>query len=106
MVDRELLESPLAVIADADIASVFRALGFKPYALSDTLDFVAIVKDVIAKNIAICLVQDHIYRTHRAIIDNYKNFALPIFIPFAKDMHSDLLEKIVKDIKLRATGVI
>jgi vacuolar-type H+-ATPase subunit F/Vma7 len=106
MADKVFLENPLAIIADSDLACGFTALGFKPYILGKGNTFEQLIADIIKQNIAVCLVEAGPYHANKAILDNYKNLALPIFIPFSKNAETDLLDKILKDIKLRATGVV
>ena len=89
------LEKPFAIVADEDVAAGFKGLGFQAF---PTLE------EAVNQQAAICLVQDDIYQEHKGFINNYKGLPLPIFIPFARNLKADLLDGIVKDIRLRATG--
>lgn len=98
------LEKPLVIVADEDIACGFRALGFKVCAVKGPKESGTVFDEIVQQKCAVCLVQDDIYLEAQGQINNYKNLPLPIFIPFAKKAKTDLLEMIIKDIRLRATG--
>ncbi len=98
------LENPFIIVGDEDVISGFAALGFKVYALRQ--GFNAIMEEVMRDNAAVCLVQDDVYRANKTEIEKYNNLPLPVFIPFSKDLKSDLLDSAVKDIRRRATGKI
>ena len=98
------LEKPLAIIGEEDAVLGFQALGFKVYPVKEPQEFSSAWDEVIAQKTAVCLIQDNIYRAQEAQINAYKNLALPIFIPFTKDAKTDLLEKMIKDIRLKAIG--
>ena len=98
------LEKPLAIIGEEDAVLGFQALGFKVYPVKDPQEFKVALDEVMALRPAVCLVQDNIYRAQEAQINSYKNLALPVFIPFTKDAKTDLLEKMIKDIRLKAIG--
>jgi vacuolar-type H+-ATPase subunit F/Vma7 len=89
------IDNPLAIVGEEDIVSGFQALGFKVY--TD-------LNAALADKPAICLVQDEIYRQSEDLISSYRQAAIPAFIPFGKNAEMSLLEKIVRDIRLRATG--
>lgn len=97
-------DNPLAIIGEEDIVSGFKGLGFKPYAIKEPREFKIALDEVMSQKPAICLVQDNIYQEQEAQIKSYKNLALPVFIPFAKDGSTDLLNNIIKNIRLRAIG--
>jgi vacuolar-type H+-ATPase subunit F/Vma7 len=88
-------EKLLAIVGDEDIAAPFRALGF------ETLSSLA---EAVKKNYAVCLVQDNIYKAEKIFISNYRNSYTPVFIPFSRDGSTALLDTLLKDIRLRATG--
>lgn len=98
------LEKPFAIVGDEDVVLGFRALGFKVYAIKELEEFSKVLDEVVSQGPAVCLVQDNIYRALEDQINSYKNLALLIFIPFTKDAKTALLDQIVKDIRLRATG--
>lgn len=104
MPEKIILEKPLVIIGEEDVVIGFKALGFKVYALRDPQEFKLILDEIINQGGVVCLVQEDIYREVEDQINIYKNVALPIFIPFAKDAKMPLLERIVKDIRLKATG--
>lgn len=98
------LEKPLVIIGDEDVVVGFQALGFKAYAVKEPQEFKLALDEIIKEASAVCLVQDELYRAQEDQINSYKKLPLPIFIPFAKDTKNALLESIIKDIRLRATG--
>lgn len=104
MPDELFSEKTLAIIGDEDIVLGFKALGFKVYPLKEPLEFKIILEDILKNKTAVCLVQDNIYSFAQDEINNYRSLPLPIFIPFAKTAPTDLLDKIIKDIRLKATG--
>lgn len=104
MPDEFLLENPLAIFGDEDVVLGFRALEFKVYPIKEQQDFKAALDEILKNKIAACLVQENIYRKNLDEINNYKNLALPIFIPFSKGDGTQLLDGIIKDIRLKATG--
>jgi hypothetical protein len=69
------------------------------------------VEEVVHSKAVICLVQDEVYQQARLALDSYKNLPFPIFIPFSKTMSphqkfggGDLLDIMIKGIRLKATG--
>lgn len=99
-------EKPLAIIGDEDAVLGFQSLGFSVYAVGDQRQIESIIEEVIRQKNAVCLMQDNIYRAAQDLINNYKNLPLPIFIPFSKDARTDLLDNILRDIRIRAIGVL
>lgn len=106
MPDEILLENVLAIIADEDVAAGFKALGFRVYPLKDSQSKTQPLTEAVNDRAAICLVQDDIYRSCQDFIDSYRSSAFPIFIPFSKSAKNDLLEGMIKDIRLKATGAL
>lgn len=104
MPDEFLLENPLAIFGDEDVVLGFRALGFSVYPIKEQQDFKAALDEILKNKISACLVQENIYRKNLDEINNYKNLAFPIFIPFSKSSETQLLDGIIKDIRLKATG--
>jgi vacuolar-type H+-ATPase subunit F/Vma7 len=97
-------ENPLAIVGDEDAVLGFMALGFKVYAVKEPQQCNAILDEVVGSRAAVCLVQDNIYSLAHEQINSYKGRLLPIFIPFAKSGKLDLLDNILKEIRLKATG--
>jgi vacuolar-type H+-ATPase subunit F/Vma7 len=104
MPDELIKENALAIIGEEDVVLGFRALGFKAYAVKKPEDSQIALDDCVVNSAAICLVQEDIYQKEEGQIKNYKNLAFPIFIPFSKDAKASLLDALVRDIRLRATG--
>ena len=104
MPDTLAIEKALAIIGSEDIILGFKALGFNTYSPTNAQDLKIILEGLTKENCGICLVQDDFYKTAQGEIDSFKNLPLPIFIPFSKDGSMANLERIVKDIRLRATG--
>ncbi len=103
---KNYLENALAIAGSEDLILGFKALGFNTYALKGPDEFKSIIPEIIQKGIAVCLVEEEIFAACDDEISKYQNSALPIFIPFAKGAQAKSLDKIVRDIKLKATGVI
>lgn len=98
------LENSLVVVGDEDLVMGFQALGFNVYPVKGLQEFKAILPEIVEKRAAVCLVQENIYQAGDEEINRYKNLPQPIFIPLVKDAKTDLLDRIVRDIRLRATG--
>lgn len=94
----------LSIIGEEDVVVGFRALGFRAYPVSDLKGARALLDEIVQEKYAVCLVQENIYLAAQEEIARYKNLPLPVFIPFNKTGQLDSLERIVKDIRLRATG--
>lgn len=110
--DPALWEGPLAVIGEEDRVAGFKALGFQVYALKQPEEFKDILEKIAARQCAVCLIQDDVYRREEERISSYNNALTPVFIPFSPSGEKDLpaapprgeLEKIMQAIRLRATG--
>jgi vacuolar-type H+-ATPase subunit F/Vma7 len=76
------------------------------YPVKEERDFVLALEEALNNKYAVCLVQDSVYNLAKEKIDSYKSLPLPVFITFSKTGRTDLLENIVKDIRLRATGTL
>lgn len=102
------LEEPFAIIGYEDVASGFKSLGFKVYALKEKNDYGLMIEEVASANTAVCLVQDEIYPEIKAAIEKYNHQPFPIFLPFSKGFSpkADLLDSMLKGIRRRATGKI
>lgn len=98
------LEKSLAIIGDEDVILGFQSLGFKVYGVRDAGSLKGALDEIAQQQTAVCLVQDDLYRLGQEQINSYRNLALPIFVPFKRNIAESLLGNIVKDIRLRATG--
>jgi vacuolar-type H+-ATPase subunit F/Vma7 len=106
MLKEAALENSLAIIGDEDVVAGFKALGFKVYPIQNSQDQMQSLAKAVNDRVAICLVQEDIYRSGQDFIGSYRSFTLPIFIPFSKGAKNDLLEGMIKDIRLKATGAL
>jgi len=97
-------DKPLVIIGDEDAISGFSALGFKAYALKGPQEFSLTLEEVLRGGCAICLVQDNLYQAAKDQINNFRHLPFPIFIPFLRAQSIDLLDNLIKDIRIRATG--
>ncbi|HOX54084.1 MAG: V-type ATP synthase subunit F [Candidatus Omnitrophica bacterium] len=102
----ELLNNKIAVVGDEDLVLGFEALGFNIYPLKKPEDFKSVIEKLIESNITICLIQDSIYNANIEKINSFRQLTLPVFVPFSKDANSILLDNILKDIRLKATGAL
>lgn len=99
-------ELPLAIIGEEDVVLGFKPLGFSVYVVEEQRQVESIIEEVIRQKNAVCLMQDNIYRAAQDLINNYKNLPLPVFIPFSKGARTDLLDNILRDIRIRAIGAL
>jgi vacuolar-type H+-ATPase subunit F/Vma7 len=106
MPEEKPVDKLFAILGDEDVVLGFEALGFKVYITNDQTDFKAVFEQLVKDGVSVCLVQDDVYKKAGEFRNNYKQLALPIFVPFSKDGKPDLLNKIVKDVRLKATGAI
>lgn len=97
-------DNTLVIIGDEDVVAGFCALGFKVYAAGELPEVERAIEEAVKSKAVACLVQDNFYNAKQEQIDKYKNLPLPIFIPFSKSARTDLLDDIVKNIRIRATG--
>jgi vacuolar-type H+-ATPase subunit F/Vma7 len=104
MPDEKNLERTLAIIGEEDVVMGFEALGFRAYAIKDPQELNTVLADATSHKFAICLVEENIYRAHEAEINSYRGLALPVFIPFSKDIKTTFLDSMLREIRLRATG--
>ena len=98
--------NPLAILGDHDLIFGFKGLGFETYALKGPAELENILREIIEKKFAICLVQENIFELGKEKFELYRHSALPVFIPFGKGATSQVLHNMIGAIKLRATGVI
>lgn len=104
MPEEDTLPNSLAIVGSEDLVLGFRALGFKVYPAQDKEQVEAALAESAHKGCAVCLVQEELYSLAKESIDSFRDSSLPIFVPFTKDYRTELLDRIVKDIRLRATG--
>ena len=97
---------PLAIFGAEDVILGFKALGFHAYPVLDAAEFKAVLPAAVEQGAVVCLVEESLYQGAPLTIGRYKNLPWPIFIPFARDGKTDLLDKLVKEIRLKATGVV
>jgi vacuolar-type H+-ATPase subunit F/Vma7 len=97
---------PLAIFGTEAVVLGFKALGFHAYPVHDAAQFKAALPAAVANGAVICLVEESLYQEAAADIGRYKNLPWPIFVPFARDGKTGLLDKLVKEIRLKATGVV
>lgn len=102
----ELLNKKIAVVGEQDLVMGFEALGFAAYPLQKPDDFKLIIEKLVESNVAICLIQDSTYNANIEKINSFRQLTLPVFVPFSKDANSILLDDILKDIRLKATGAL
>ena len=104
MPKEDTLTNSLAIVGNEDLVLGFRALGFKVYPAQDKEQVEAALAESANQGCAVCLVQEELYSLAKESIDSFRDSPSPIFIPFAKDYRTELLDRIVRDIRLRATG--
>jgi vacuolar-type H+-ATPase subunit F/Vma7 len=97
---------PLVIFGAEDVILGFKALGFHAYPVNDAAQFKAVLPAAVAGGAVVCLVEESLYQGSLPDIGRYKNMPWPIFIPFARDAKTDLLDKLVKEIRSKATGVV
>jgi len=108
MPDKEtILDKPFVIVGDEDRIAGFRALGFKACGVKSPEGAKEILTGI-AKDgaVAVCLVQDDIYKALGAEIDHYRRAPLPVFIPFSKDKTTEVMDGLIKEIRLKATGTV
>jgi vacuolar-type H+-ATPase subunit F/Vma7 len=94
----------LAIVGPEELILGFAAFGFKVYAVTQVEEFRQRLNEIARDNIAICLLEENLYRLANEEIAAYRESPLPVFLPFAKEGTCALLENLVKAIRLRATG--
>lgn len=99
-------QPPLAIIGEEDIVMGFKALGFTVFAVKDGSQVSADLEEIISRDVAVCLVQEEFYQAAAPQLLSLRHLALPIFIPFAKDGGMTLVEKLIREIRLKAIGVL
>jgi len=106
MPDEMKLENALAIVGDEDIVLGFRALGFRVYAVKEPGEVKTILGELIENKTGVCLMQDNLYLSAQDVIEEHVDRPLPVVIPFSKDGAMDKLDRLVADIRLRATGTM
>jgi vacuolar-type H+-ATPase subunit F/Vma7 len=96
----------LAIFGAEAVVQGFKALGFHPYPVADAAEFRTVLPAAVAEGAIVCLVEEDLYHDAAADLGRFKNLPWPIFIPFARDGRTGMLDKLVKEIRLKATGVV
>ncbi len=97
---------PLAVLGmDSDVSG-FRAFGFAVYSLSGITGLPGMLEEIAASGAAVCLVEEGIFRAATAEFDKYRKEPLPVFLPFSAAGGEGVLEQMIKEIRLKATGAL
>lgn len=99
-----MAQNVLAILGRPDVVLGFKALGFSVYPAQGTEEGSSLIDKIVAEKPAICLVEEEIYLAAQAKISSYRHLPVPIFIPFAKDERAETLERLTREIRLRATG--
>ncbi len=99
-------ENALAILGNPDVILGFKALGFSVYPSEKPEDYPQLIEKIVSDKKAICLVEEEIYLKTQDKINSYRYAPLPIFIPFAQDKITQLLDGITREIRLRATGTL
>jgi len=98
--------APLVIFGAEDVILGFKALGFHVFAVKDATELKTVLPAAVEQGAIVCLVEESLYQGVLLDIGRYKNLPYPIFVPFARDAKTDLLDKLVKEIRLKATGVV
>ncbi|MCM8780569.1 MAG: V-type ATP synthase subunit F [Candidatus Omnitrophica bacterium] len=104
MPEEALLENPIAVIGDEDLVLGLKVLGFKIYPVCGPQDYNTVFAKLLNDKVAICLMEDKVYQVLTDKINSSGGQNLPIIIPFSKSGKTELLETILKNVRLRAQG--
>lgn len=99
-------DSPIAVVGEGDVVEGFKALGFSVYPAKDGAGCAEILEGILKRKAAVCLVQDTFYKAASDVIAGSRRLPNPVFIPFSKSGRMELLDELVKSIRLRATGAL
>jgi len=94
----------LVIVGEEDVVLGFKALGFSVRALDEHAQLNSLLQEIVSEGCAVCLIQEDVYRSAKASLDAYRSLPLPVFLPFNKGGAAALLESIIRDIRLRATG--
>ena len=81
-----------------------QVLGFKAYAVSSKEEILTALEEIARAHCALCLVQENVYSLAKEQFDAYKSQPLPVCITFSKDGNMELLEGLLRETKLKATG--
>ena len=99
-------QKPLAVLGmEADVSG-FRALGFAAYSLPGISALAGLLEEISVSGAAVCLVEEGIFRAAPAEFNKYRKEPLPVFLPFSAAGGEGVLEQMIKDIRLKATGAL
>ena len=100
------INNAIAIVGEEDIVIGFKAMGFKVYPVKDPQEVKIALEEAVGGKSAVCLVQDDIYQKTESQINSYKSLPLPVFIPFSRNEQENLLQEMVREIRLRATGTV
>lgn len=101
-----LKDSRLAIIGREDVVAGFSALGFQVFHRQPGDDIATLLDEIARSGAIACLIQDDIYQGQQETVNNYKNLVLPVFIPFSASGRRELLDNLVREIRLKATGAL
>jgi vacuolar-type H+-ATPase subunit F/Vma7 len=101
-----ILARPLAIIGKPDVVRGFKALGFTVYTATEANQIGEYLHAASKAQTAVCLVQEEFYNENLEAIAGYRQAPLPIFIPFSDKARTAVLDTMVRDIRLKATGAL
>jgi vacuolar-type H+-ATPase subunit F/Vma7 len=104
MADSVVSKNPLAIIGNEEAVIGFKAIGFKVFAVSSESEFKSSFEEVLGTGCVVCLIQEDMFEENYGQISLFKNVPLPVFIPFNKSAKSAVLDKMTREMRLRATG--
>ncbi|MBM3254722.1 MAG: hypothetical protein FJZ08_00245 [Candidatus Omnitrophica bacterium] len=104
MPNEDISGETLAIIGTPDLVLGFRALGFHVYPVNNKEETEVALADSVQKGCAVCLVEEEFYGLSSERIGSFRELPLPVFIPLSSEDKSAVLEGMVRDIRLRATG--
>ncbi|MFA5319711.1 MAG: V-type ATP synthase subunit F [Candidatus Omnitrophota bacterium] len=99
-------QKPLAILGREGNISGFRAFGFQVYPLPDISGLAVLLESIAASGAAVCLVEEEIFRGARQEFEKYRKDPLPVFLPFSASGGEGVLEEMIKEIRLKATGAL
>ena len=102
----ENTQKPLAILGREDNISGFRAFGFQVYPLPDISGLPVLLENIAASGTAVCIVEEDIFRGAKQEFDKYRKEPLPVFLPFSAAGGGGVLEEMIKEIRLKATGAL
>lgn len=108
MVEAKESINNFAILGEEDLILGFKALGFKTYSVNDEALLEGVLGKIISDKTGICLVSEKFWLKLANQIKNLKIDVFPIFLPFSLGEGKDnkVLDSIIKEIKLKATGKV